>query len=153
MANHFPQVPNNLRLTGITYRVIFPPSFGLTPGSPFTFNQDPLVAAGILSWFDAGPWGTQFTFPVAGEFGTFDQDVAEYFMAQWVGLVCRAVALVTGAPLLLVMNAISVERTWLWNTPGGHQLTYTDAMTWPVLVIVDRDDSKAADGGEGVVQH
>ena len=120
MANHFPSPPggsSNMLLTELTYLAEFP-VLSSTISGPLAFAGTTGILGGAAA--EASQWAIQYSFTTPGSAGSFDQDEAEYGLAQWLKLMTEALAGVTGASPAVAASAIAAVRVWGWVSSDGN---------------------------------
>lgn len=131
MSNHFPQVSGSLVLARIGYVLNFSAaSIPTTPSgaSPLSFTG---VAASTLGSDVVKTFTLSFSFISPGNFGSFDQTVAETIIAQMATGYLNVIAGASGIPLTTLQSQTIIERQWVWTGSGGYTLTMSDTMVYP----------------------
>lgn len=127
MSNNFPAIPTNYALVSLEYDVAFPPATQTEPSLVFSGVNTSLVGTGALG---IGALAL-FTFTTPGQFGAFDQTVAETALVTLLNDCCQFLADATGDALATVKSGVQVTRRWTWTDPAGNQARFIDTMPYP----------------------
>lgn len=129
MSNHFPAVPTDAGLSGITYRTNMSDFGQIAPSSP-------LYSASMSANIDTAGYFPTFNvaFPSPGNHGTFDQDVYEAALVAHIGALCAEFASALGVAASEVRSSVSIQRIWTWGSPADNpawQANTSDTLAFP----------------------